>query len=270
MAVMNKITTNFRNYINSLPSTNLTEKQVYELVKTRFSYNFLPNSKITNYQNINKKIISNSYNDLVVMNQICYDLCVQNTKIYKNWLQTFCEPDFKYLLEYLRSNKFNNGKIDISSLEKILLPTCDVSNLKLSSIVDNGAINVDANVGQSVAILTKILKDSQNIKIQTQEEAKRKEEEEEEEEAKRKEDNSKKPNSQTQYKYSKEYCIITKEFCKNIKQVWSMLPSNDINLKDYNSSIKNITMKKLTPKYTLSNNSSYSELILLVNKLFNI
>ena len=63
---------NLKQYLNSLNKQNLTEKQIYELVKTRFSYNFLPNSKEKNYQTINKKIISNSYNDLIIMKEMCH------------------------------------------------------------------------------------------------------------------------------------------------------------------------------------------------------
>jgi hypothetical protein len=260
--------TELQTYVKGLHN-NLTTKQVYELVKTRFSYNFLPNSKTTNYESINRKVVYNSYNDLVVMNQMCYELCIKNIEIYKNWLETFCEDDHKLLFNSSYNPQAPLGKIDISMFEKVLLPKCNISKLKLTSIVNNGGINDDNNIHRSVGMLINILKRAQSKKIYAEKQA-------EKQAAEQKTatgitvDNKPPPAKEKVQSelYSKEYCIITSEFCKNIKQVWSMLPKNDVNLKDYNSSIKNITIKRVP----LTNRSGGTDnlLIQLVNNLFNI
>tara|TARA_Y100001958_G_C21177553_1_gene508038 strand:+ start:346 stop:1170 length:825 start_codon:yes stop_codon:yes gene_type:complete len=270
----NYLNTNIKEYFESISNNNLTEKQVYELVKTRFSYNFISNSKKEKYQTINKKIIYNTYDDLFVMNKMCYDLCIKNIEIYKNWLDTFCGPEVynkKFVGVRLELPK---GKIDISIFEKSLLFNCNLSDLNLDSIVENKGINNETNIHRSVGILTKILRDSENRKKQILKK--------EYENKKKKEDKNKKPNEglqttnidnnqmlnnaiESQNKNTKEYCIITSEFCKNIKNIWSMLPRNDINIKDYNSSIKRVIKRKKKINYLPDSDI----LVELVNKLFN-
>jgi len=234
-------------------TTRYTSKDIYDMIKTKLSFNYLPSG--AKYSTVNKKIVANSYHDLQIMNQLSYDLCTRNIDIYINWLNSFkIINNLENILKDISIEEIS----DINQLEQILLSgKCTTSNTQLSSIASENGINNDQNVHRSIILLTNLLKSTtpkssnkanRELPIVTEDK------------------------STLEY-YTKEYCIITTEFCKNIKQAWLMLPKNDINLKDYSSNMKrivNINKYKKLNKNTNLTNETKIKLIGLVNNLFNI
>jgi hypothetical protein len=252
-----------KNYIHSLNSLNnnntrYTSKDIYDMIKTKLSFNYLPSG--AKYSTINKKVVSNSYHDLQIMNQLSYELCTRNIDIYINWLESFHIIEN---LEKILGKKHLKNISDINQLEQILLSgKCTTSNTQLSSIASENGINNDQNVHRSIILLTNLLKASVS------------------ESSKKGIKNATNPTNKgatdTVDEPTKEYCIITTEFCKNIKQAWLMLPKNDINLKNYSSNMKrivNINKYKTPRKSTSANGNSNTvknTLKQLVDNLFNI
>lgn len=250
---------NVRRYIHSLNSLNkgnsrYTTKDIYDMIKTKLSFNYLPSD--AKYSTINKKVVSNSYHDFQIMNQLSYDLCTRNIDIYINWLESFHIIEN---LENILEKKHSKNISDINQLEQILLSgKCTTSNTQLSSIASENGINNDQNVHRSIILLTNLLKASVSGSSK-----------------KGKSNNNKDEATGTADEPTKEYCIITTEFCKNIKQAWLMLPKNDINLKDYSSNMKRIVNinKYKTPRKINSDGNSIivkKTLKQLVDNLFNI
>jgi len=256
----------------------VTDKDIYNLVKSVLSYNYIPVG--AKYSTINKKVVSNSYHDLQVMNQLSYDLCTRNIDIYINWLESFnIINNLQNILKKKPSKKIS----DINQLEQILLSgKCTTSNTQLSSIASENGINNDQNVHRSIILLTNLLKASVSRSSKKGKSASTADTSEGTADTSEGTADTSEGTADTSEgtvdTSTKEYCIITTEFCKNIKQAWLILPKNDINLKDYSSNMKRVvnTNKYKTPRKmyrlsTLSNRHSVRDsLIKLVDNLFNV
>ena len=209
------------NFVNLIFQENNTEEiksnDVYEYIKEYFTFYFYP-KKIKKYIITDKKIVKNSLGNLDVMKKLCIDLCKQNIKVYQKWCETFCKHDEVKFKEELEGKLGDLKKVTLFELEKYLLPSgCD-SKKKLDSLIGNN--NINDNSHRSINILRFIFKKIKKIN-------------------KKKEDTAS-AEENTKIVYNEHFCIIASEFCRNIRQVLSMLPSQDINKYDYDASLKKL------------------------------
>ena len=263
----------------------LTENDLSKLLRMKYLFGSIPRS-LNKMSKINKKVVINSYKDLKTMNQLCYNLCIQNVKIYKNWCNTFC-PEYQQNF----SSKIKLGsipqKINIDDLQIYLLPTdCNKNNNKLKSFLSNKNTSMQNSV-ILMRTLFNIKKPPNTFKVGDT--------------VKVRNDKStntqqiKKINGNTitlddlfsdltittknkliktniptvQSTYSKEYCIITNEFCRNIKEIFSMLPVNNINFSKYDSNMKNIVHGIYKPVKSSEDFYNYTQIKEIIDRLFN-
>lgn len=215
--------TNLKNFVNLIfqenSTTNIKSNHVYEYIKEYFTFYFYPKKiKKKKYIITDKKIVKNSLGNLDVMKKLCIDLCKQNIKVYQKWCETFCKYDEVKFKKELEGKLDDLKNVTLFELEKYLLPSgCD-SKKKLDSLIGNN--NINDNSHRSINILRFIFKKIKKINKKNEATASTEE--------------------NTKIVYNEHFCIIASEFCRNIRQVLSMLPSQDINKYDYDASLKKL------------------------------